>query len=36
MAGYALAKLPLPGGSGFLMLLVAVIVVPPENSGILA
>lgn len=30
MAGYALAKLPLPGGSWFLLLLVALIVVPPE------
>ena len=29
-AGYALAKLPLPGGNLFLMLLIALIVVPPE------
>lgn len=29
-AGYALAKLPLPGGSAFLLLLIALIVVPPE------
>lgn len=29
-AGYALAKLPLPGGNLFLLLLVALIVVPPE------
>lgn len=29
-AGYALARLPLPGGSAFLLLLVALIVVPPE------
>lgn len=30
LAGYAMAKLPLPGGNWFLLLLVALIVVPPE------